>query len=238
MEELLTKFDELKKEQKWVEAVEMEMAILDKYPNALIASVSWNFKYTEKEMKELEKRGEKDRKVAYWVGHLKYFGDGGYDRNDEGAYGWFSRGAAAGHTKAIFWKGYMLWNGEGVTREREAALKCFEEAGTRGYGNACGCVAVVHKEAGRYFQAAIWYGRGVAFGDQSSLSLLRILKRERPVEICPWGEWRRDREYHSLVPPKVQEAVKTTLLLFKRLGITRYIAYQVCEYVVTRSGWN
>lgn len=209
----------------------------DEYFNLSFESVKWKVQYTGEERTELEQRGE-DRKMAYWVGWLKYGGWGGYTQDNAGAYVWISRAAAAGHFLATYWKGIFLLHGDGVTQDQEAALRCFEEAGAGGLAFACHRAALIHEKAKRFFHAALWYQRAVALGEEESKRDLEKLKGNRPMEICPWGVWLPNRDYHSLVPEEVRDAVKTSMLLFKRLNISKYIAREVAAYVVTRSGWD
>lgn len=236
MEELLKDFGKLIEEKKWYLAAEVAMVLLDEYPNVVFNNIGVG-KYTESEIIELEKRGE-DRKVAYWTGWLKKWGYGGYKKDPEGSFERVSRAAEAGHVKAITLKGYYLWEGIGVMPDRIAAMKCYEEAGAAGHIAACRYAGIIHTTERRYFLAALWYQRGSLLGCNVCDVKLDVLKVQYRSKICPWGQWRPDREYHFFVPPKIQEAVKTTLLLFKRLGITRYIAWQVCAYIVTQSGWD
>ena len=87
MEVLLKKFDELRAEEKWIKAAKVEMVLIDKYTDIeQLKSVFTRVHYIERKRKKLEKRGEKDRKVAHWIGLLKKWGLGGYEKNYEGAY--------------------------------------------------------------------------------------------------------------------------------------------------------
>lgn len=238
MEELREKFEDLRRQEKWNEAAEVQMISQDEYPNVWVDSVVYRVRYAEEEREALEQRALEDRRVAHWVGHLKFCGYGGFQENKQAAYQLFCRAAAAGHLWALWWKGiYLSWRDIVVRDAEPKLLRCFEEAGARGLARGCNTAGRVHRSADRHHQAALWYQRGVVLGDGDSRSHLESLLRDHPMDVCPWGIWRPTRELHSFVLPQVRQAVKNTLLLCKRLRLSRYLALEVCSYVVTRSGW-
>ena len=67
----------------------------------------------------------------------------------------------------------------------------------------------------------------------------RIVDRY-PYASVPWGTWTRARA--SLLAPTVPNcctaAFRTFLLLAKRLGVIRDVAYVICEFICTRSRWR
>ena len=86
MRVLIEKIKELRKCKKWKEAAELGMILNEEYPDSSFKIKYSHIHYTTEEKLELETRAKNDKKVAFYVGVLKYYGKGGYIEDIDNSY--------------------------------------------------------------------------------------------------------------------------------------------------------
>ena len=167
------------------------------------------------------------------LGEALVRGSGGLQKRDAvEAYKCFCRGAELGSPLCLFRKGYMNAN-------HQIPERLYDPAGRLMMVRAAemGCKAA-------YSYAGTAYSLGYVVERNPLLSCLYYLRAGEPERVehflqlndasqcIPYGVW--EPQYHMLVPRRMREEMFTTLLLFKRLGISRYVALLTVTYICTR----
>ena len=176
-------------------------------------------------------RAEDTGSSLYLLGEVHLLDGPTFDEDE--CYRCSSRAAEKGHLLSRFEVGRMIANGLGVRPDEARGFALMVKAAEDGCPAACDWAGTAYEQGHgvqqSYRRAAQWYlragTRNHANGD------LAFLLRDHPLECTPFGEWRE--EWHALVPLEVHRAMRSAMLLCRRLCVPTGVARIVAGYVCT-----
>ena len=173
-------------------------------------------------------RAEDTGSSLWLLGAMFSCGRGGVEWDWEEAFRCFSRAAEKGHLLSRWQLGSMIADRLVVPGDKARGYAMIVEAAEAGCVRAFDDAAFAYEKGfgvpQSYRRAAQWYLKTNSYR-------LAYLLRNHPLECAPLGEWRP--ELTPLVPHPIFLAMRTTMLLCKRLHLPQYVALLIASYVCT-----
>ena len=225
-EQAEVQLEQLMKENRWEEVLQVYRRMADE----LHEEPSFVEKALRRVKPDAEQLRAEDTGSSLWLlGMMYYESAGGVVQNwEEEAFLCFSRAAEKGHLLSRWKVGYMTARRLEVPQDRARGHALMLEAAEGGCTEAFYWAGQAYENGWGVQQS---YRRAVQWYLKAQSSVFALMLRERPLECAPFGEWRP--ELTPLVPREILQAMRTAMLLCKRLQLPRYVALLIASYVST-----
>ena len=120
----------------------------------------------------------------------------------------FLEAAKAGDLGAQFMLGNLYSDGDGVKKDRDAALYWYRKAYRRGFGPAASNIGVLYRDEGKLNRALTWFENAITLGDaDANLEIAKIhLRKGEPTMAAEYLARLRKAPKGQVTEGSIEEA--------------------------------